>query len=91
MAWLSGRWHWFSVLVKAEPTLLLLHHDRTLDRAMRQQRVTNEELASALRASEVAAVSDAAAVVLQTDGSLIVIPGEPTAEKAMPILDGVSS
>lgn len=90
VAWLSVRWRWFSGVVKAEPTLLL-HHGRMLDRTMRQQRITHEELASAVRASGIAAISDAAAVILETDGSLSVIPARATDDGPIAILDGVAA
>jgi uncharacterized membrane protein YcaP (DUF421 family) len=74
VAFLSVRSPRFGALVKSEPTLLL-HRGRFLDAAMRAQRVTRGEVTSALRASGVARVEDAAAVVLETDGSLSVIGG----------------
>jgi len=72
VAWLSVRSPRFSGLVKSEPSLLL-HRGRFLDEAMRRQRVTREEVVSALRSSGLARPEDAAAVVLETDGSLSVV------------------
>ncbi|WP_191061336.1 DUF421 domain-containing protein [Geminicoccus harenae] len=72
VAWLSVRSQRFSDLVKSEPTLLL-HRGRFLEGAMRHQRVTRQEILSALRSSGVSNVRDAAAVILETDGSLSVI------------------
>jgi uncharacterized membrane protein YcaP (DUF421 family) len=90
VAWLSVRSHRFSGLVKAEPTLLL-HRGCPLDGAMRRQRITSEELDSALRASGLAARHEAAAVVLETDGSLSVIPAAAVDLDPIPLLHGVSS
>lgn len=73
VAFLSVRWPRFDALVKSEPTLLL-HRGRFLDRAMRAQRVTREEVVSALRSAGVARPEDAAAVVIETDGTLSVVP-----------------
>ena len=73
VAWLSVRSPRFGALVKSEPSLLL-HRGRFLDEAMRRQRVTREEVVSALRSSGLARPGDAAAVVLETDGSLSVVP-----------------
>lgn len=73
ITWLSVRWPAFQALIKAEPTLLL-HRGRFLDGAMRTQRVTREEILAALRASGMAEVGEVAAVVLETDGSLSVVP-----------------
>ncbi len=78
VAWLSVRSPRFDALVKSEPSLLL-HRGRFLDGSMRRQRVTREEVVSALRSSGLARPEDAAAVVLETDGSLSVVraTGEP--------------
>ncbi|RYI92614.1 MAG: DUF421 domain-containing protein [Acetobacteraceae bacterium] len=73
VAWLSVRSPRFSDLVKSEPTLLL-HRGSFLDGAMRAQRVTRAEVIAALRSSGIAEPGQAAAVVLETDGSLSVIP-----------------
>ncbi len=75
VAFLSVRSPRFGALVKSEPTLLL-HRGRFLGRAMRGQRVTREEVVSALRSSGVARPEDALAVVLETDGSLSVVPSK---------------
>jgi uncharacterized membrane protein YcaP (DUF421 family) len=62
--------------VKSEPTLLV-HHGTFLDDAMREQRVTREEVLSVLRKQSITAVKDAVAVVLETDGSFSVISAPP--------------
>ena len=72
VAWLSVRSPRFGALVKSEPSLLL-HRGRFLDGAMRRQRVTREEVVSALRSSGLSRPEDAAGVVLETDGSLSVV------------------
>lgn len=87
VAFLSVRSPRFGALVKSEPTLLL-HRGRFLDGALRAQRVTRGEVISALRASGVARPEDAAAVVLETDGSLSVIGGG--AEREVAVLSGVA-
>jgi uncharacterized membrane protein YcaP (DUF421 family) len=81
VAWLSVRSPRFSGLVKSEPSLLL-HRGRFLDEAMRRQRVTREEVVSALRSSGLARPEDAAAVVLETDGSLSVVKATDWAQDA---------
>ena len=73
ITWLSVRWPAFEHLVKAEPTLLL-HDGQFLDQGLRDQRVTRTEVLAALRAHGEASTTDVAAVVLETDGSLTVIP-----------------
>jgi uncharacterized membrane protein YcaP (DUF421 family) len=72
VAWLSVRSKRFSDLVKSEPTLLV-HRGEFLERAMSDQRVTRQEILSALRGSGAAAPDEVAAVVLETDGTLSVI------------------
>ncbi|MDZ4053853.1 MAG: DUF421 domain-containing protein [Phenylobacterium sp.] len=59
-------------LVKSEPSLLL-KDGQPLPGALRQQRVTEEELRAAIRTSGGAELSDAAFVVLESDGSLSAI------------------
>jgi uncharacterized membrane protein YcaP (DUF421 family) len=73
IAWLSVRSPRFQSFIKAEPTLLV-HRGRFLEGAMRAQRITREEILAALRASGAAEIGKIAAVVLETDGSISVIP-----------------
>lgn len=75
IAWSSVRSDRFENAVKGAPSLLLykgvMRHDE-----MRAQRVSAEEIRSAVRSSGLARTSDAGAVVLETDGSFSVIPLE---------------
>lgn len=73
ITWLSVRSERIQEIVKAEPTLLV-HRGRFLETAMRGQRITREEILAALRASGVADPQHAAAVVLETDGTVSVVP-----------------
>ena len=88
VAWLSVRSPRFSGLVKSEPSLLL-HRGRFLEGAMRRQRVTEEEVVSALRSSGLARPEDAAAFVLETDGSLSVVRAAGDGQEAR-VLRGLS-
>lgn len=70
---------WFSVrsktvrdLVKASPTLML-RDGKLIEKALKQQRITESEVLAAIRANGQAAKEDIAAVVLETDGSFSVI------------------
>jgi uncharacterized membrane protein YcaP (DUF421 family) len=72
ITWQSVRSPRFQALIKDEPTLLL-HRGRFLDDAMKEQRLTREEVSAALRAGGVADLSQVAAVVLETDGSISII------------------
>ena len=73
ITWLSVRAPWFQRLIKAEP-MLLLHRGRFLDRALRAERITREEVLAAMRASGTSDVATVAAVVLETDGSISIVP-----------------
>ena len=88
VAWLSVRSPRFGAAVKSEPSLLL-HRGRFLEGAMRRQRVTREEVVSALRSSGLARPEDAAAVVLETDGSLGVVRATGEAQEAT-VLQGLT-
>lgn len=59
-------------LVKSEPTLLL-RDGRFLDAALKGQRVTRDEVRSALRAQGVSDMEAVHAVVMETDGSMSVL------------------
>lgn len=74
ITWLSVRVPWVRALVKSEPTLLV-SDGAYLDNAMNAQRVTREEIDAALREQGVSGVETVACVVLETDGSLSVMPG----------------
>jgi uncharacterized membrane protein YcaP (DUF421 family) len=81
ITWLSVRSRAVRSLVKSEPTLLV-SDGAYLDDAMSAQRVTREEIDAALREQGVAGVEDVACVVLETDGSLSVVPGRVRKRKA---------
>ncbi|MEJ7663119.1 MAG: YetF domain-containing protein [Hymenobacter sp.] len=72
ITWLAVRVPAVSQLVKADPTLLI-YQGQFLHAAMRNQRVTEHELLAALRQSGVPSVHEAAAVVLENDGSFSVL------------------
>ncbi|MFO1036433.1 MAG: DUF421 domain-containing protein [Geminicoccaceae bacterium] len=72
ITWASVRSPQVQDLVKSEPTLLL-RRGRFLDRAMREKRVTREELQAVLRANGKADAEDVDAIVMETDGSFSVL------------------
>ena len=76
ITWLSVRSPGFRNLVKSEPTLIM-HQGEFLDGAMRAQRITRDEVMAALRSNGVMDASQAAAVVLETDGTIAVIKRGP--------------
>jgi uncharacterized membrane protein YcaP (DUF421 family) len=75
-------------VVTASPTLLL-EDGHPLPEAMDQQRITMSELRQAIRASGSGDLSSVAAVVLETDGSLSVIPAQQAGDRSA--LDGVDA
>lgn len=81
IAFLSVRAHWFQDLVKAQPTLLV-RNGELLEDAMARQRVSHWEILQALRQRGLASVHEAAAVVLETDGTVSVIKHAPDAKRS---------
>lgn len=72
IAWLSVRSKLVERFVKSDARVLLL--DGKIDeRALEQERVTREEVSSAIRSSGIGDLASVAAVVLETDGTFSVI------------------
>jgi len=76
VAWATMRSSAFRRLVKSEPTLLL-YRGAPLGPALTGSRITSGEVLTALRRAGIRRLADAGAVVLEPDGSLSVIAGEP--------------
>lgn len=72
ITFLSLRFERVQQFVKAQPRLLV-HRGRLLPAALRNERVTREEIWAALRAAGLGGVEDADAVVLETDGTFSVL------------------
>lgn len=72
LTWTSVRVAWVRRIVTGEPTLLA-REGRCLPQALRDARVTEDEVLAAVRGAGLAALADAQAVVLETDGSFSVI------------------
>lgn len=75
ITWLAVRVNWVDGLIKSEPTLLV-HNGLFLEQALRAQRVTKDEVFSALRSSGAGDLALVDAVVLETDGSMSVLKGQ---------------
>ncbi|MBX7493316.1 DUF421 domain-containing protein [Qipengyuania sp. 1NDW9] len=67
------KFDWLAQLIKASPTMLT-HKGEYLDEAMRETRISEEEICSALREHGLTDPADANWVVLETDGRMTVIP-----------------
>ena len=73
IAWGSVRWRWVEEIAKSKPRRLLTNG--VIDAAaLREERVTREELLAAVRSGSFGGLEAIAAVVLETDGSFSVIP-----------------
>lgn len=73
VAWSSLRFGWASRIAKSDARVLL--RDGVIDRAaLRDERVTEEELRAAVRKGGYGGPDAIAAVVLETDGTFSVIP-----------------
>lgn len=72
ITWSSVRVSWIRRTVTGEP-LLLVYQGVAFPARMRAARVTDDELRAAIRAGGLAAIEEAEAVVLETDGSFSVI------------------
>lgn len=68
-------------LVTARPTLLL-EDGEVLTHALHEQRITMSELRQAVRASGSGDLGAVAAVVMETDGSLSVVPAQQAGDKS---------
>lgn len=75
ITWASVRSPRFQAIIKAQPTLLV-YRGEFLPGALKQQRVTREEVMAVLRAQGRRQLDGVLAVVLETDDSFSVVPGE---------------
>jgi uncharacterized membrane protein YcaP (DUF421 family) len=72
ITWLSVRSSRVNRIIKTRPTLLM--RDAVfLDDAMKQTRVTRDEIRAAIRQQGIGSISKVKAVIMETDGSLSVI------------------
>ncbi|MBT2558567.1 DUF421 domain-containing protein [Hymenobacter sp. ISL-91] len=69
ITWLSVRFQTVDKLVKSEPALLV-YRGQFIPAVMKAERVTEGEILASLRERGIASLADAAAVVLENDGTL---------------------
>lgn len=72
VTWTSVRMRWVRRLATGEP-LMLLYCGEFLPAALRQARVTEDELRAAIRSAGIDALEGVRAVILETDGSFSVV------------------
>jgi uncharacterized membrane protein YcaP (DUF421 family) len=68
----STRWPALRRVITSDP-VLLVHHGRLLQRAMRRERVTEEEVQHALRDAGLSELAQVRLMVLETDGRFSVV------------------
>lgn len=81
VSWFSRRSEDIEALVKAEPRILLSEGE-FLAHAMASERVTEEEVRSAVRKTGIGDLHSVAAVLLETDGSFSVIALENAGDRS---------
>jgi uncharacterized membrane protein YcaP (DUF421 family) len=75
ITWLSVRSSAVNSVIKTAPTLLL-SNGHMIAGAMRKVRITSDEIRTAVRQKGLGGLDQVAAVILETDGSLSIIPAE---------------
>lgn len=86
VTWSTVRVRWLRRLVTGEP-LMLLHRGELLKSALRQARVTEEEVRAAVRGAGLASIEEAHAVVLETDGKFSVVHRSPESGDGSSLVD----
>ena len=90
ITWLSVRSDRFKSLIKSEPTLLL-HKGQILHGPMRRQRMTRDDLLAAIRSYGAGDLSEIEAVILETDGSISVVPSASAEGNSLTNVAGTAS
>ena len=91
VTWTSSRRPRLRSALTSGPTLVL-RDGEPLPAAMREQRLTMDELRQAVRGTGTGSLTEVAAIVLESDGTLSVIPADKVGDgSALTGLDGPSS
>ncbi|MFN2240607.1 MAG: DUF421 domain-containing protein, partial [Thermoanaerobaculia bacterium] len=75
VTWLSVRHDGFQRLVQSEPRILV-RNGEWIEKAMKEERVNRNEVLAAVRGAGKNGIEGLGVVILETDGSISVIPGE---------------
>ena len=75
VAWLSVRVAFFNKLIKSEPQLIYFQNE-FLGSAMKKERILESEIYQASRTQGFASMEEVEAVILETDGSISILPKE---------------
>jgi uncharacterized membrane protein YcaP (DUF421 family) len=73
ITWCSVRARWFGKWVKSSP-ILLVHRGQIVQSAMQKARMIDDEVLAVLRNEGISDLGDVYAVILESDGSVSVIP-----------------
>ena len=90
VTWSSVRVPWLRRAATGNPTLLL-YQGALLHGALRQQRVSVDEVRAAVRSSGQSSLEQVEAVVLETNGSFSVISGQTESPTGASSLEGVGT
>ena len=83
VSWIEVRWPAFANLIIAQPTLLF-YEGRFLEKAMRKQRIRQEDILAAVRKKRISSLSQVEAIILESDGTLAVVKkSESTDDSAL--------
>jgi uncharacterized membrane protein YcaP (DUF421 family) len=88
VAWVSSRWSAVAAAVKSEPRLVF-HRGRFARAAMRAERLTEGEILASIRASAVPRLEDVEAVILESNGDLVVVRKAADDAEPRSVLRGV--
>jgi uncharacterized membrane protein YcaP (DUF421 family) len=86
LSWFSARSKRLRQVIEGEPRLLV-RDGRLLEKALREERIDAEDVRAAARAHGVARVDDVRLAVLETDGTISIIPNEPIRSSNQPPRD----
>ena len=80
------RWRWFERLVQGAP-LPLVHNGKLVMRNLKRERITLEELRSALRKQNIDGVSKCKHAVLESDGTLTAVRDDVTQHELADLIE----
>jgi uncharacterized membrane protein YcaP (DUF421 family) len=72
-SWLSFRFRTLRKVLEAEP-LVVIEHGKPIERTMRSERLTVDELASAARLQQIASLDDVEWAIVENSGQISFIP-----------------
>ncbi|RMH93177.1 DUF421 domain-containing protein [Lysobacter pythonis] len=78
VAWASARWHGFERWIEGDP-VVLARNGEIFENVLKRELVSHEDLREALRINNIAHVGDIGVAILETNGSISVLPRESLA------------